>query len=58
MVNVLDYGLEVSKSELQSWSYVHFQIITPGKGINLLIPQAMDQIGSLLFLFKYGFGIK
>ena len=41
MVKALNYGIVVSKLELQSRYYVHFQINTFGKGVNPLILSAM-----------------
>ena len=40
MAKVLDCSLEVSVFELYLHHYVHFQINTLGKGMNLLIPSA------------------
>ena len=39
--NVLDYEIVVSEFKLQSCYYIHFQTNTLGKGMNMLIPQAM-----------------
>ena len=41
MVQVLDCGLKVSKYELHSSYYVHFQTNTQKKSMNPLIPPAM-----------------
>ena len=42
MVKVLDCNLEVSEFELQLPYYVHFRTNIREKGMNTLIPQAMD----------------
>ena len=42
MVKALDYEIVVSKFELLSRYYVHFQTNTVGKGMNPLILPAMD----------------
>ena len=42
MVNILDFGFEVSKFELQSRDNAHFRARTLGKDMNLLILPAMD----------------
>ena len=41
VANVLDYGIVVSKFELQSRYYISFRTITTGKGMKPLIPPAM-----------------
>ena len=56
--NVLDGAIQVSKFALQSHYYVHFRTNIPGKGMNSLISPAIDQMISLLFFNKDGFGIK
>ena len=48
---------EVSEFGLQSYDNVPFRTDTFGKGVNLFIPQVMCWIISLLFFYKYGFGI-
>ena len=58
MIKALNYGILVSKLKLHSRYYVHFPTNTFGKGMNPLIFPAIDQIGSLLFFLKDGFGIK
>ena len=58
MAKMLDSGLEVSRSELQSRYCVYFRANTLGKGMNLLIPSAMVWIVSRLIFKKCGFGIK
>ena len=42
VANVLDCDIIVSEFEIQSRYYVHFQINTLRKGMNLLIPRAID----------------
>ena len=37
VTNMLDWDIIVNKFELQSQYYIHFQIITLGKGMNSLI---------------------
>ena len=58
MTKVLECSLEVSWFELQLHNYIHFQINTIRKGMSLLFPSGMDEIVSLLFFYKDGFGIK
>ena len=41
MFKALDYGINVSKFELQSCYYVHFRMNTFGKGLNPLILPSM-----------------
>ena len=41
VVNVLDCDIVVSKFEIQSWYYVHFQTNAFGKGMNPLIRSAI-----------------
>ena len=41
MAKVLDYNLKVSKSELPSHYYIHFQTNTLGKNMNSLICSTM-----------------
>ena len=50
-VNLLEF-------ELKWCYYVHFQINNLGKGMNLLTILAIDQIISLRFFYRDGFGIK
>ena len=42
MVNFLDYNIVVSEFKLQTLYDIHFRTDTRGKGMNLLIPQAMS----------------
>ena len=42
MVNMLDCNIIVSKFEVQSRNYIHFQTNTIRKGMNSLIPPIMD----------------
>ena len=59
IAKVLDCGLEVNESEIQSRFYVHFPTNTLRKGIEVsYVPSAMGQIVSQLFFYKDGFGIK
>ena len=58
MANELDYFIEESEFKLQSCNYIHFRIITLGKGMNPLSPPVMCWIVLLLFVYKDGFGIK
>ena len=51
MTQVANWNLNVSKFKPQSRYYVHFQTNNVGKGMNPFIP-------SLLFFYKYSFGIK
>ena len=41
MVKSMDYGIVVSELVLHSRYYIHFQVNTLGKGMNLLILPAM-----------------
>ena len=57
---MLDYNIGVSKFEIQSRYYIHFQMNTLGKDMNIFISPptlAIGQIVPLLF-FKDGFGIE
>ena len=54
----MDCGLDVSEFTPSSRYYIHFRKNTFEKGINPLILTAWDQIKSLLFIYKDGFGIK
>ena len=42
VVNLIDYVIEVSEFEIQSYNYVHFWMNTFGKRIKLFIPSARD----------------
>ena len=45
--NLLDCDIVENEFELQSCYYVHFRTNTQEKGMNCLIPLAMDQIAQL-----------
>ena len=50
MVKAMDGRIEVSKFELLSCYYVHFQTITLGKGINPLIPPSYGLNSTIIVL--------
>ena len=58
MAKELDCSFYLSEFELQSHYYVHFQSNTIGKGMDLFILPAINQIVSLLFFTKDGFDFK
>ena len=59
VANVLNCDIVVIESELQSCYYVHFQTNTLEKGLNMVIPKAIDLIIiPLLFFYKDDFGIE
>ena len=58
VANVLDCSLEESVFKLESCYYIHLQTNTHVKGMNSIIPPAMDQIVSLLSFYKDGSDIK
>ena len=57
VVNVLDCDIVVCEFEFQPRYKVHFWINIIGKGLNVLIPLAIDEI-ELLMSYKDSFGIK
>ena len=57
-VSVLDCDIVVSDFELQSRYYVYFRFNTIKKGMNFLIPSAINLMVSVLFFYDDGFGIK
>ena len=58
MAKVLNYGLELSKFELQSHYYVHFWTDTLRKGMNSVITPAVDYIVPPLFFYMDSFSIQ
>ena len=51
MANVQVCDTVVSEFDLQSHYYLHFQINTPGKGMESFISPAMGEIVPLMFFF-------
>ena len=59
MVKAMDYWIEVSEFELQSYSYIHFKANTLGK--DMTPPYILSSMGSIVPLVPFekdGFGIK
>ena len=58
VANGLNSDIVVSKFELQSRYYVHFQTKILEKGMNPILPQSICFIAPLHFFYKDGFAIK
>ena len=58
MVKAIDYGIAVSKFELQSFYYIYVRTNTIGKGMKLLILLVIGRIVAQPFSEKDAFGIK
>ena len=58
MVKVVDSDLDAGKFELELRYYVQFRMCTLRERHETLYPTVMGSIISVLFLKKYGFGIK
>ena len=58
VVNVLNPDIVVSEFKLPSSYYIQFRPNILGKGMSLLIPQAMSLIVPQLFFIKHSFRIK
>ena len=54
MTKVLDYGLKVSKFQLQLCYYIHFQTNPFGKGMNPLIPTPNYRLNSITAVLLQG----